>query len=78
MGGQTGKGASSRPFVPVYFSMADYWERLIEELVLELLQDLLDRPHVWEAEAWLAGVSVEELLEEEIAARVGLVLAAQN
>ena len=58
--------------------MAAYWERLIEELVLELLEDLLERPHVWEAEAWLAGVSVEELLAEEIAARVELVLPCWN
>ena len=50
--------------------MADYWERLIEELVLELLEDLLERPRVWEAEAWLAGMSVEKLLAEEIVARV--------
>ncbi len=54
------------PLFPVYYCMADYWERLIEELVLELLEDLLERPQVWEAEAWLAGVSVEELLAEEI------------
>ena len=58
--------------------MGDYWERLIEELVLELLEDLLERPHVWEAEAWLAGVSVEELLTEEIAARLELVLPCWN
>ncbi len=45
-----------------------------QELVLELLEDLLEQPHVWEAEAWLAGVTLEELLVEEIAARVGLVL----
>ena len=50
------------PPFPVYYSMADYWQTLIEELVLALLEDLLERPHVWEAEAWLAGVSVEELL----------------
>ena len=58
--------------------MADYWEGRIEELVLELLEDLLERPHAWEAEAWLSGVSVEELLAEEIAARVGLVLPCWN
>ena len=29
---------------PVYYRMADTWQSLIEELVLE-------RPHVWEAEA---------------------------
>ncbi len=58
--------------------MADYWERLIEELVLEVLEDLQERPHVWEAEAWLAGVSVEELVAEEVAGRVGLVLAGRN
>ena len=58
--------------------MADDWERLIEELVLALLEDLLERPLVWEAEAWLAGVSVEELLAGEIAARVGAVLQCWN
>ena len=51
--------------------MAGIPHYLIEELVLAPLEDLQERPHVWEAEAWLAGVSVEELLAEENAARVG-------
>lgn len=35
-----------------------------------MLEDLEARPEVWEGEAWLAGVSVGELVEEVIALAV--------